>query len=83
MPPLDIKRYPFARLVVAEHTMPFRGRWFGVNEEHPGFERVDMQEGHTHFLIKGGSIVLVDEKEVLEAKARAAVAKAEAETAAS
>jgi len=57
---LDPVRYPFARLVDATHKMPWQGRMFGDNAEHPGFERVDVQESHTHFLLAGGSIELAE-----------------------
>ena len=60
MPDLDPARYPFARLVVPAHRMPFNGRLFGDNADHPGFERVDLFDGFTHMLLAGGSIVLTD-----------------------
>jgi hypothetical protein len=57
---LDPKRYPFARLVDASHRLPWGGRLFGDNQDHPGLERVDLWDSHVSMLIAGGSLVLAD-----------------------
>jgi hypothetical protein len=57
---LDTARFPYARLVDAAHRLPFNGRLFGDNQEIPGFERVDMWDGHTYFLLAHKSIELAE-----------------------
>ncbi len=60
MPELDPARYPFARLVVAEHRLPFGARFFGDVSDHPGYERVDTFDGFVQMLLTGRSIELAD-----------------------
>lgn len=62
MKPLDPNRYVFAKLADPTHTLPMprKGRLFGANPEHPGFERVDIHDQFYAMLFAGGSIVRAD-----------------------
>lgn len=54
---LDPRRYIRARLADASHKLPFRGRFFGDNQEDHGFEMVDTFTAFDAYLLGDGSIV--------------------------
>ena len=60
---LDPRRYIRARLADASHKLPFRGRFFGDNQDHPGFEIVDLFGSFDAYLLRDGSIVAAPEEE--------------------
>lgn len=61
---LDPRRYIRARLADASHKLPFRGRLFGDNQDHPGFEIVDLFHSFDAYLLRDGSIVAAPKEEV-------------------
>lgn len=60
---LDPRRYIRARLADASHKLPFRGRLFGENQDHPGFEMVDTFFSFDAYLLRDGSIVAAPKEE--------------------
>lgn len=54
---LDPARYVFARLADPAHKLPWDGRLFGDNADHPGLEQVDLFDSFVSMLFAGGSLV--------------------------
>jgi hypothetical protein len=54
---LDPRRYIRARLANPAHKLPYHGRFFGDNQDDPGFEIVDTFPSFDAYLLRDGSIV--------------------------